>query len=328
MKNEQDSDNRTHSGKVISIETFCQIITNRNRSQLKLVVSDDGLVLQGPGSLSQGFLLGASSMSLAKLLDVVKLSRKMRLLLSYILAKAVWQFYDSEWMQKEWTKETVHFMFERRSKTPKGIFINEPFLSASFDGCHRPRVADYEFRSHLFPKILGLGIMLLEIELGIKIEEHRMPEDLDPDGEPSVNADHIAAIDVFNNTGWDDKDTFGASKDVIGACLTPDNFTCFVNDVQGLRNAFEKHIVNPLQTLYKTAWENPDTAHVRAIKLDSSSPSLPEVNEGTTRLISPSPSPTPLPAPVATPGYQMQHYLPATHLAAPVYSPSFCHSMQ
>jgi hypothetical protein len=231
-------------------------------------------------------------------------------------------------MQKEWTKETVHFMFERRSKTPKGIFINEPFLSASFDGCHRPRVADYEFRSHLFPKILGLGIMLLEIELGIKIEEHRMPEDLDPDGEPSVNADHIAAIDVFNNTGWDDKDTFGASKDVIGACLTPDNFTCFVNDVQGLRNAFEKHIVNPLQTLYKTAWENPDTAHVRAIKLDSSSPSLPEVNEGTTRLISPSPSPTPLPAPVATPGYQMQHYLPATHLAAPVYSPSFCHSMQ
>jgi len=130
MKNEQYSDNRTHPGKVISIETFCKIITNRKKSQLKLVVSEDGLVLQGPGSLSQGFLLGASSMPLAKLLDVVKLSRKMRLLLSYILAKAVWQFYDSGWMQKEWTKETVHFMFERRSDTPKGIFINEPFLSA------------------------------------------------------------------------------------------------------------------------------------------------------------------------------------------------------
>jgi len=194
-------------------------------------------------------------------------------------------------------------------------------------GCHRPRVADDEFRSHLFPKILSLGIMLLEIELGIKIEEHRMPEDLDPDGEPNVNADHIAAIDVFNNAElWDVNDTFGASKDVIGACLTPDNFTSFVDDVQGLRNAFEKHIVNPLQTLYETAWENPDTAQVRAIKLGSSSPSLPEANEGTARLMSP--SPTPLPAPMGIPEYQMQHYSPATHLAAQVHSPSLYHSMQ
>jgi hypothetical protein len=57
----------------------------------------------------------------------------MRPLSSYLLANAVWGFYDSDWMRREWIKETVHFMFERRLKTPKGIFINEPFLSARFD---------------------------------------------------------------------------------------------------------------------------------------------------------------------------------------------------
>jgi hypothetical protein len=335
VENEHGSDKSTHSGEVISTETFCQI-TNRQRSQLKLVVSDDGLLFQGSGRLPGGFLLGASSVSLAKLLDVENhkyLSRKMRLLLSYFLAKAVWQFYNSEWMQREWTKETVHFMFERRSKTPKGIFINEPFLSACFDSCDRPRGAEDGYRSHLFPKILALGIMLLEIELGIKIEEkieeHRILEDIGPDVEPSLNDDHIAAIEVFNNTKlWDDKDTFPRFKSAIGACLTPDNFKPFVKDVQGLRNAFEKHIVNPIQALYNDTWGNPDTAPVRAINLDSSNPALPEANEGTARLMSLSPSPTPLPAPVATPAYQIQHYSLGTHFAARVQSPSFCYSMQ
>jgi hypothetical protein len=43
-------------------------------------------------------------------------------------------------------------------------------------------------------------IMLLEIELGIKIEEkieeYRILEDIGPDVEPSLNDDHIAAIEV------------------------------------------------------------------------------------------------------------------------------------
>ncbi|KAF7502928.1 hypothetical protein GJ744_004804 [Endocarpon pusillum] len=325
LKNEQDNDKDAHLGKVISMETFCKIITNRKRSQLKLDVSDDGLLLQGPGYLSQDFLLGTSSVSLAQLLDVAKLSRKMKLLLSYFLAKAVWQFYDSEWMQTEWTKETVHFMFERRSKIPKGIFINEPFLSARFH-CQQRRSVDDEFRSHLFPKILSLGIMFLETELGIKIEDYRMPEDRGPDGEPTVNADHFAAMEVFNKSElWEEKDTFCAFIDVIGACLTPDHFKPFLNDVHGLRDAFEKHIVNPLQALYKTAWEDPDTSHVRAVELDSSSPSLPEATK-TARHLSPlSPSSTPLPA---TPAYQTPYYSPATHLAAMMHAPSFCHPMQ
>jgi hypothetical protein len=112
------------------------------------MISEVGLVLEGPGSLSQGFILGASSVSLAELVMMTKLSLKMRLLLSYFLAKAVWQFYDSEWMQREWTKNTVHFMFERRPKMPKGIFINEPFLSACFDGRNQSFNPDTEFRSH------------------------------------------------------------------------------------------------------------------------------------------------------------------------------------
>jgi hypothetical protein len=289
---------------------------------LKLAVSDNSLVLQGPGPLSQGFLLSASSVSLAKLSNVAKLSRKMKLLLSYFLAKAVWQFYSSEWMQQEWTKETVHFMYERRSRTPKGIFIDEPFLSARFDNAQPAQDKDDEFRSHHFPKILALGIMFLEIELGIDIKDYRMPEDLGPDGEPTVNADHIAAIEVFNKTEWDEMETFSVFRDVIGACLTPDDFKPFLNDTEGLRDAFEKRIVNPLHILYKTAWENPDTSHVRAIEVDISRPSP---SEATDRGVHPA---SPLPVSSAARVYHIPFCSPAPHLSTWMHSRSFCHSIQ
>lgn len=61
-------------GEVITMDKFCEIITNRQRGQLQLAVSEHGLVLQGPGPLSQRYFLGASSVSLAQLLKVAKLS--------------------------------------------------------------------------------------------------------------------------------------------------------------------------------------------------------------------------------------------------------------
>jgi hypothetical protein len=329
MADDQRGDDSTHAGNLVSMETFCKMITNRTRSQLQLIVSDVGLVLDGPGNLSEGFLLGPSSISLAELIHMVKLPRKMRLLLSYLLAKAVWQYYDSEWMLREWNKDTVHFMFERRLNTPRGIFVNEPFLSAYFDSRPQPQSQNTEFRSHLFPKILSLGIMLLEIELRVRIEDHRMPEDKDPNGQPTVNADHIAAIDALKNADlWDDKGTFDRLKDVIATCLTPEKFKPFKKDVQGLRDALQKHVVNRLYDLYRSSWDDPDNSNIRAVNLDQSSPHLPEPNDETTSPVSPLPANSLIHAPVATPPYQMQHYSYPAHLGASVDSLSPLLSLQ
>jgi hypothetical protein len=250
----------------------------------------------------------------------------MKLLLSYFLAKAVWQFYDSEWMQQEWTKETVHFMFEKTSSTPKGIFVNEPFLSTRFDS-GIAQVQNDIFRPHIFPKILALGIMFLEIELGIWIEEHRAGQ-LDPNSEPTANIDHIVAVEVFTNTNWEERMS-GAFGDVIAACLTPSDFRQFPNDIQGLRAAFEKHIVNPLQNLYMAAWNSdPEKSIVRAIELEFAPQPLPDIIKETSQIsLLSAPSPTPSLVPFLEPStppagihaHQMQHCL------SPTYAPSYMH---
>ena len=235
---------------------------------MELTVSDDGgLVFLGPGPLSRQYLHCASSVSLAELLTgpKPKLTWKMKLLLSYFLAKAVWQFYDSEWMRRGWSKEMIHFMFERRSETPKGIFVDEPFLSCKLV---QDKVDD-SHRTHIFPKILALGIMFLEIELGIDIKD-RMSENLGSDGKPAGknNADYIAALDIFDETKWKKRDTIDIFKSIIKACLIPEDFEPFLNNIQELRNAFKERIVDPLQNFYKVAWGSPDTPHIDSINTE------------------------------------------------------------
>ncbi|KAH8897707.1 hypothetical protein GQ53DRAFT_712148 [Thozetella sp. PMI_491] len=316
----------SRQGRPVSVGNFCKLITNRQRAQLKLAVSEGGLFWEGSGPLSQAFHLHESTIKLSELLSAAKLSRKMKLLLSYFLAKSVWQFYESEWMKEPWTKERVHFMFERRSKTPKGIFINEPFLCAQFDHSSggEESAVHHDYRSHLFPKILSLGIMFLEIELGIKIEDYRPPGSVGPDGKPTVNADHFAAMEVFDQTElWDDAETFAAFKNVIGVCLIPDSFKPHLHDPGAVRSAFQEKVVNPLRLLYKSAWEMPDTSEIRAIDLSIQR----STNLNRTAAVERSRpiSPAPLPFdPMAT-GAQYPFTLPAPHPSLWAYHTPFLH---
>jgi hypothetical protein len=211
---------------------------------------------------------------------------KTRLLLSYILAKSVWQFYDSGWMQREWTKETVHFMFERRENITKGIFLNEPFLSVQFGDKPKPQRADQNFQSHPFPKILALGILFLEIELRIDIANYWSQDDIQ-NGTATMNANHVAADELFKSTKLDDLGTFGPLKDVIETCLYPDKFTQLLDDPQGIRSSMEVHIINPLKNLYKLSWEDPAISTVRPVLTDSG-PDIEEIHAS-----------SPMPAPVA-----------------------------
>ncbi|RMJ12143.1 hypothetical protein CDV36_008219 [Fusarium kuroshium] len=137
------------------------------------------------------------SISLGRLLGEIyestnDLTEKMKEVLSWLLVKAVWQYYSSPWMREPWDKESVHFLFERRRNDEgeelTGIFVNEPLLSVSIVPSPRGTEVDNSFHQlaptekkpgrpllfgrplHPVPKILALGVMLIEIQLGRPIE--------------------------------------------------------------------------------------------------------------------------------------------------------------
>jgi len=189
-------------------------------------------------ALERIFVLGEASVSLATVLEKHKLEvdLQLKLLLSYLIAKATWQFYGSKSMDAHWTKEAIHFMRERRSEfSGQGevlTLIHKPFLAIDLTLAPTPgdptvdgdtHTQDFAHRfpraAHWYPSIPALGIMFLEIDLGEGIEGHRSSESLGQNGGSMGNADHFTAGMVIWSPSWKNCRTFQAVKEIIDMCL-------------------------------------------------------------------------------------------------------------
>ncbi|KAH7275683.1 hypothetical protein B0J15DRAFT_475620 [Fusarium solani] len=244
-----DEDVKLHINGPTHIADFCERISTREQYQLSLKVSGKQLHFVEWCEGARSWVPNTPSVSLSTILRNHKLSQKMKYLLSYLLAKSVWQFYSTDWMGKEWKNESIHFMFERRQGAKNaGIYLNEPFISARFDPDSSSN--DAEFRPHKFPKIKALGIVLLEIELGTVIEDHYEEECYAADGELNADADLYAALRLFDDPDRLE-DTFPLLKTVIGDCLRPTKFMQHRQSAEELRKVLQEEVVDHLHTLIK-----------------------------------------------------------------------------
>jgi nucleoside phosphorylase len=193
-------------------------------------------------------------------------------LLSFFLARAVCTYYGSDWMRHPWTKENIHFMFERRGSV-SGVFLNEPFVSAYF----RPSSLAANQASNLlsFSEIYALGIILLELELGSTIEKEMLdfPECFAPDRSPVIDADLYTAIKLHEDL-YRMEDTHRLLYEVIGICLRPTVLKPYATEMTGFRHAIHKYIVSPLQELIAGSYVEDDPEKVRVsrptVELDTS----------------------------------------------------------
>ncbi|KAJ9497558.1 hypothetical protein H2202_006982 [Exophiala xenobiotica] len=150
-------------------------------------------------------ILPYQSLSLSDTLQVRHMSNKMRVILAYIIARSVWEFYDSDWMSRHWSADDIQFMQELRREGDREtlIFINRPYLSV------QRGIADNESSElstsfgqiHRFPRILSLGLMMVEIGAGKPLKE------LFPEHQNNVNADYLAAREFLRKPkAWDEFD--------------------------------------------------------------------------------------------------------------------------
>ncbi|KAF3094396.1 hypothetical protein TWF103_010590 [Orbilia oligospora] len=245
------------------IRDFCDLVRSRALGRLNLSVSsrgffDDGLEL---APSKRELSLRTPSISLADVLVSTSLrsDNQRKLLLSYLLSKAVWQFYDSDWMAEAWTKHNVHFMRQCLDRMQQKVRLyHKPFISADLGVSAAPSNDLSPKRSHIFPEILALGVMLLEIELGQNIEDHYSDDFLDADGKPRENADHITAGIIINSEKWGSRSaTYQAVKKVIEICVKPDKCKLGVDPTRVRDNLYQSVVV-PLKNLFALSWACPD----------------------------------------------------------------------
>ncbi|KAI0401306.1 hypothetical protein F4802DRAFT_619006 [Xylaria palmicola] len=314
----QDSEKSSEksSPEPISPKDFCDLIRHRAYGRLVLNAAREGLIYEraelSPEQLERCFQLEESSVSLATVLNKQKLHGdvRLKLLLSYLLAKAIWEFYDSDWMASSWSKDTIHFMRELESSSdPQEIIItliHKPYFAtelsppptrpgeASQTECSTGQGFMQRFSSatHSHPKILALGILLLEIELEKSIELYRRAESRD-DKNPIENEDHFTAGTIIVSPEWKRRNVFQAVKEVIEICLKPDTNKFHVSEVSA-RDALYTYVVAPLGQLFKQAWSrdsdpesfSPEPISFKATDFSPDSPAQAPAFTLTTRLSS------------------------------------------
>ncbi|KAM3079612.1 hypothetical protein ACMFMG_006026 [Clarireedia jacksonii] len=252
---------------------FCNYISAQDREDGRLCllhfsVTGENLFFEEDKARARKWVHDRPSISLGRLLEEVsagglELMEKRKAVLSWLLAKAVWQYYSSPWMLQPWNKESVHFLFERRAdqgSEPASIFVNEPLLSISIlpdklgaedikasskqkDGASSvPRRLPPGFSriGHQLPKILALGVMLVEIQLGKPIESlHKEPEweEYCPGRKPNINTNYyICKALIEKRNFFLENDISDPLEILIKNCIQPNEFMPpRVRDEHGIR---------------------------------------------------------------------------------------------
>lgn len=273
-------------------DELCRYLVKRTVAQYRFEYATD-FKLQKSSQPERPFLRSSMGISLDDLIGTGKLGDKMKLSLSFILVRTFWQYCESDWMQNDWSKESLYFMFDMVDGYPRFISIHEPFLQARFNksdhgGKMRQSTEPSKFsnrkkkfrntshgtkvrtRTHQFPKLLALGIMLLEIELDRKLESLASQDGEDPD---IVNIRHNMATKVLNNQDlWPPKDIWKSVKESIEICIKAD--TEVLGSVEkDLRHNFYRRVVGPFKAFLALAWSDADYQRMDSVVIDNAPPS-------------------------------------------------------
>ncbi|KAH0538095.1 hypothetical protein FGG08_005307 [Glutinoglossum americanum] len=242
---------------------FCKLISLKVDSRLCLTIEDRELrQLEDLKPLEQ-ILEHDSSVSLANVLESYHLTAKMKVTLAYILARSIWQFYDSSWMNTKWTGESIQFMRECRPDVDGGqgnLYAWKPYFSVRFGE------VDSEFvefsdadKFHRYPRVLALGIMLVEIGIGSPLRKRE-------EGFAKMNDDWVlATMHSEHEEPWPDFD-YSKYRTAVKNCLDRNIFVSapfipgqkrkeYQESLEQRRRILYDRVVFPLEELFHgTGW--------------------------------------------------------------------------
>ncbi|KAL7929058.1 hypothetical protein V8C35DRAFT_325439 [Trichoderma chlorosporum] len=137
---------------------------------------------------------------LSDVLRQFQLTPKDKVILAYIIAQAYHHFYDSDLMRIKWTSETIWFM---PPATKNDDILLRPYLIFPFGKLNDPEedFVDNARLVHRYPRILAIGILLLEIALSKPFQPISQPNNIS-----EANCNHKIAdnwLKSFKKTTWE-----------------------------------------------------------------------------------------------------------------------------
>ncbi|KAI0534378.1 S8 family peptidase [Xylaria digitata] len=208
--------------------------------------------------------------------------------LSYTVARAFWQFYNSELMNVRWTSEDILLFrldpdFLSPGESPEDILLRV-FISFPFGDEYKEPPAEFYDQGpyiHRYPRILYLGIILLEIGLGQTLDMGVASETGLIEHTNRIHRKAELKLRELKNTKWDAFASKGYFDEAVENCLESFNFketeSCrrfrHQNDPSGKshlserRDAFYRKVVAPLFRLANIGFK--DSAEPPLIRISN-----------------------------------------------------------
>ncbi|KAF2849634.1 hypothetical protein T440DRAFT_479816 [Plenodomus tracheiphilus IPT5] len=284
----EDQPHDLSSSEAEAADDLCQHLKDFTKAQISFEYTTD-FKFRGRNLPIRKFSRSSLGVPLSDLIGCEKLTEKMKLSLSFLLVRTFWQYCNSDWMRDDWSKESVHFMLDKVDNTSKVISVHEPFLRARFnkadhiDTSQEPSKrgkASVQRRkalkrggkiramtaTHRYPKLLALGIMLLEIELDRKLETLATPDEEESN---IITLRHGMATDVLNNPLlWPSKGVWTIVKESIKICVEAGSDVLGGSE-QDLRHNFYRRVVRPFKAFLEAAWSDADYQTMDPVTLEN-----------------------------------------------------------
>jgi hypothetical protein len=247
----------------LELGEFCKLIGSEMNIPVHIHIQNNVMKLADTvqDSIWRDFL-PVASISLADWLEqTMYLSNRVKITLAYTIARSVWQYYNSYWMATPWTHYNIQIMKERLTDRnhirPHPYFATKlyKFKGQILDYC----IADDLF--HMYPSILALGVILIEIATKQLFRHERLDYLWD---ETTINDYYEWAWTTANcsNLG----NMIGAAYEaVVNKCLDAELFKDglidplkFDEDLEIRQSRLYEKVVLPLQDLYhayRDDWE-------------------------------------------------------------------------
>lgn len=248
-----DSDSQTKE----MIDNICELLELAQENNCSLRMQYDGQQLwQVSPKLKRLWGLEAGPpVSLGTFLrNAGKMTLKQKRTLAVILAHSMLQYCGSPWMSEDWNKEYIEFFHQTmESHGTAKLDLERPYLSKDFVALRTVRRGSPKFPIHPCPSVLALGILLLEIELGVPIESERSDSDL-KDGKVNATTDLFTAYRILR-ASYDEM--YKSYFNIIQSCLDCKFLAGLGSpslDDEGIRQAVYDEIVAPLEEELNIGW--------------------------------------------------------------------------
>ena len=225
------------------VENICRHVRSTLGTRFRLLVEGNLMWRLRPARPRIRNLKNVAHISLSELIRdgyFRRVSQKDRFLLSYIIASSILSLYQGPWVDCAWTKDQIFFLAQAGDLSIPDL--RKPLLSTTCVAIDHKDSQVQPDNIHPEPRIAALGIVMLEIALGMAIESRR------DDGPLNSNTDLLNAFQLVDQMQLD-RNTIPNHVLAIKTCLQPEDILQVDLSNEMKQQSLHANIVAPLEAI-------------------------------------------------------------------------------